>query len=121
MPTKERLGEFVAAVKTGRYIDAILEFYAENASIRENLGTPRVGREALVRHERAVLSAVKQMRTHTAHTVLLDGDHVAINWEFEMTDPQGAARTLNEVALQIWSGDRILHEQFFYDPGQLAR
>jgi hypothetical protein len=32
---------------------------------------------------------------------------------------EGRVRTLNEIALQIWSGDRILHEQFYYDPGQL--
>ena len=76
MPTRERLSEFVATVISGRYVEAIEEFYAENASMRENQAEPRVGRDALV-------------------------------------------RALNEVALQIWSGDRILHEQFYYDPGQL--
>jgi SnoaL-like domain len=121
MPTRERLQEFITTVKTGRYVEAIRDFYDEEATIRENVSAPRVGRDALVRHELAVLSSVKEMRTRAAHTVLLDGDHVAINWEFEITSPEGKDRLLNELVLQVWKGDRILHEQFFYDPGQLVR
>jgi hypothetical protein len=119
MPTRERLSEFVATVVAGRYIEAIEGFYAENASMRENQAEPRVGRGVLVGHERAVLSTLKQMRTRAAHVSILDGECVAINWEFEMIGVEGRVRTLNEVALQVWSGDRILHEQFYYDPGQL--
>jgi ketosteroid isomerase-like protein len=120
MPQRERVMEFVAKVRAGAYIEAIEEFYDEQASMRENLSEPRVGRDVLVAHERAVLSKLKRMRTSEVPAVLLDGDRVAINWVFDMTGEDGAVRALHEVAIQTWRGDRILHEQFFYDPRQLA-
>ena len=119
MPTQKRLSHFVETVISGRYVEAIQEFYANTAEVRENQGTTRIGRSTLISHERAFLSSVKQMRTRAAHKVLLDGDVVAIHWEFEMTQVDGAARQFNEVALQRWDGAHIVDEQYFYDPGQL--
>lgn len=120
MPRRERVMEFVAKVSAGSYVEAIEGFYDERVTVRENLSEPRIGRDAVVLHERRVLSGLRQMRTSRVHTVLLDGDRVAINWEFEMTGLDGVIRALNEVAIQIWGDDRILHEQFFYDPRQLV-
>ena len=34
-------------------------FYVEGASMRENLGEPRVGRDGLVAHERAIMGRVQ--------------------------------------------------------------
>ena len=43
-----------------------------------------------------------------------------IKWVFEMTLADGTTRRLEELALQRWQGDRIVAEQFFYDPAQMA-
>ena len=45
MPTPERLKAYVAMVNEGRYVDAIREFYHEDAAMYENQKPPRVGRE----------------------------------------------------------------------------
>jgi hypothetical protein len=119
MPSRTRVAEFVSYVETGKYVEAISDFYAETASMKENLGQPRVGRENIVNHERAVLSGLAQMRTERVGAVLVDGDRVTINWVFEMTTRDGKKQLLDELALQKWSGDRIIEEQFYYDPAQL--
>lgn len=80
MPQRERVMKFVAAVSAGNYIEAIEGFYDEHATLRENPSEPRVGRDAILLHERGVLSRLKQMRTSCVHSVLLDGNYVAINW-----------------------------------------
>ena len=49
----------------------------------------------------------------------INGDHVFINWIFEIRQKDGSFRLLDEVAMQEWSGDRILKEQFYYDPAQI--
>jgi hypothetical protein len=59
------------------------------------------------------------MRTARVGPVLVDGDLVTINWVFEMTTRDGKKRLLDELALQKWSGERIVEEQFYYDPAQL--
>ena len=119
MPTRERVQDFIALVERGEYVKAIEDFYHPEASMQENGEPPRVGRQALVEHERAVLAGLQAMRTRRVETCLVDGDRVVIEWVFEMTGRDGKARTLDELALQQWDGDRIARERFFYDPAQI--
>lgn len=88
--------------------------------MRENLGPPRGGRDALVAHETAVLAGHRSIVTREAEPVLVDGDKVVIRWLFEMTAADGTVRRLDELALQTWRDDKIVEEQFYYDPGQFA-
>lgn len=120
MPSPARVNAFVAAVRDGRYVEAIEDYYAETATMQDNLQPERGGRDVLVAHEKAVLQRLKTMETREVGPVLIDGDHVVVNWVFEMTTPDGTVRRMDELALQTWRGDRIVAERFYYDPGQLA-
>jgi hypothetical protein len=120
MPSRERVNAFVAAVRSGRYVEAIADFYAADASMQENQDPPRQGRDVLIAGEKALLGMMKQVTTRRAHPVLVDGDRVVIGWEFEFVTPDGAVRRLSELTLQTWRDDRIVEEQFFYDPAQRA-
>ncbi len=120
MPSQHRVSEFVAAVREGRYVEAIEDFYAEESTMKENLGPERRGRDVLIQYEKAVLGGLKAMVTRKVGAVLIDGDRVVINWLFEMTGQDGSVRRLDELALQTWRDDWIVEEQFYYDPGQLA-
>ena len=119
MPSRERVQELIALVERGEYVRAIEDFYHPEASMQEIGLPPRIGRQALVEHERAVLAGLQGMRTRRVETFLVDGDRVVINWVFEMTGRDGKVRTLDELALQIWDGDRITRERFYYDPAQI--
>ena len=52
--------------------------------------------------------------------ILANGSNVAIHWRFEFTTAQAERRVLHEVAWQVWEGDQIIAEQFFYDVRQLS-
>jgi hypothetical protein len=121
MPDSARVRAFIALVENGHYVQAIEEFYHPDASMQENTSAPRLGREALVAHEKKVLAGLKAMKTRRVDKLLVDGDHVVINWVFEMTGADGATRILDELALQTWDGDRIRRERFYYDPSQLRQ
>ncbi len=116
MPNRDIVERFIALVEANEHVRAIEEFYTEDASMQENLGPPRVGRDALVAHEKAALARVAGVHTHKVRTFLVDGDHVAIHWVFDFTLPDGTTRRFDEMALQTWRGDRIAVERFFYDP-----
>ncbi|MBM3554753.1 MAG: nuclear transport factor 2 family protein [Alphaproteobacteria bacterium] len=121
MPTSERLRAFIALVEAGRFVEAIEEFYAPEASMQENLDPPRRGRAVLVAGEKAVLAAVKAARVSPGPDFLVDGDRVAINWVFEFENKDGTRFRLDEIAWQRWRGDRIVEERFYYDPAQRKR
>lgn len=115
MPTRQRLDAFIAAVTSGDHVGAIRDFYADGATMRENLADPRRGIAALMEHEARALARLERMDTHPPSAVLLDGDHVAIHWVFDAVGKDGSVRRLEEMALQRWEGERIVEERFFYD------
>ena len=53
MPAAEVLERYIARVEANAHAEAIEEFYTANASMRENMGAPRVGRDVLVARELA--------------------------------------------------------------------
>jgi ketosteroid isomerase-like protein len=120
MPSRERVAALIARVEQGKYVEALQEFYADDATMQENGNSPRAGLKALVEHERGVMAAFKEIRTLPVKTLLVDGDHVTIQWVFEFTRPDGTRFRMDELALQRWRGDRVVEERFYYDPAQLA-
>jgi hypothetical protein len=119
MPSQDIVERFVATVVGGDYIGAIERFYAFDATMQENQDAPRGGRDALVAHERGVMSMF-QIACEIVGPPAIAGDHVAIQWKFAFTPAGGQTRTLEEIAWQRWDGDRIAEEIFYYDPKQLA-
>ena len=121
MPSRERVLALVAMVGKGKYVEAIGEFYAEDATMQENGEPPRGGRDRLMEGERRVLAAHKEARTLPGSWFLLEGDRVVIHWNFEFTRPDGKRFRMEELATQRWQGERIAEERFFYDPEQRRR
>jgi hypothetical protein len=115
MPTRERVQAFVDLVVSGAHDRAIEDFYHADATMQENLSTPRQGRDVLLAHERRAMSRATKIVTHPPAHVVIDGDVVVIHWVFDFTFGDGKTKRLIELALQQWRGDRISTEQFFYD------
>ena len=117
MPSRARLDEFIATVVSGDHAGAIERYYTEDASMQENAAPPRVGRDFLVAHERAVLERVKSV-TSTCVTSIVEGDRVAIHWVFEFVYNSGKTGRCDVDAFPEWRGDRVWRERFFYDPSK---
>ena len=118
MPSPDTLERFIARVEQNAHAEAVEEFYAENSSMRENQGEPRVGRDLHVANERKVLARARAVRSQCVRPVCVNGDHVVIRWLFEFEWLDGSSTRMEELAWQRWDGERIAEEQFFYDPAQ---
>ncbi len=119
MPSPATVEAFLATVESGDYVGAIARFYTPDASMRENLGEPRIGRDLLIEGEEKTMARVDRILAQRQGPPLISGDHVAIRWRFEFVVAGQAVSTLEEVAWQLWQGDEIAEETFFYDPAQL--
>ena len=118
MPTAETLERFIARVEQNAHVEAVEEFYAEQSSMRENLGEPRMGRERHVANEHNALARARWVRSECVRPVFVNGDRVVIRWIFEFEWLDGTFTRMEELAYQRWDGERIAEEQFFYDPAQ---
>ena len=121
MPSRKTLERFIACVESNAHADAIEQFYTEQASMQENQKAPRVGRDSLVARERAVLARAKTVESICVRPVLVNGPTVVVRWIFRFEWLDGSRTQLEELAYQRWEGERIAQEQFFYDPGQVAK
>jgi ketosteroid isomerase-like protein len=118
MPSVQTLESFIARVEENAHAEAIEEFYAAGASMRENMAAPRVGRDLLVEHEKRVLARARSVKSTCVRPVFVSGDQVVVRWVFEFVWQDGSRTRMEELAYQRWEGERIAEEQFFYDPAQ---
>lgn len=120
-PTHARVRSFIARVEQQDYVGAIMHFYHADASMQENLGEIRRGRDALVANEMEILLRYGSVPVRKVERYAINGNLVFINWQFYVTLPFGKTCVVDEVAMQEWDGDRIRRERFYYDPGILTR
>jgi hypothetical protein len=118
MPNSETLERFIARVEQNAHAEAIQEFYTADASMRENQGVPRVGRDAHIANEHRLFAMAKTVRSKCVRPVFLGGDHVVIRWIFHFEWLDGTVTDMEELACQRWEGEHIAEETFFYDPAQ---
>jgi hypothetical protein len=120
MPSRKTVEAFASLVKAGDYVGAIEQFYAPDASTRENTAEPVVGRDTLMAKERGVMAAFRKIEAARLGPSLIDGDIVAARWKFTFTRTDGTVRMLEEIAWQTWRGEQLIEECFFYDPKQMT-
>jgi ketosteroid isomerase-like protein len=120
MPSVEALERFIARVESNAHVQAIQEFYTEDASMQENMAPPRKGRDALAARESATMARAASVQSTCVRPVFVNGDFVVIRWIFEFAWKDGSTSRMEELAYQRWDGERIAQEQFFYDPAQFV-
>jgi SnoaL-like domain len=108
---------FVTLVESGRFIEALQRYYHPSAVVWENQQKSRIGLDALIQNEQLVLNTFTAVSAR-ARLVMVNGDHVAIQWHFEFAN-DAAHMSLDEMAVQQWADGKIIHERFYYDPAQL--
>lgn len=121
MPSRDIVEAFAKRLEDGDFVGAIEQFYTPDAATYENNAAPTIGRDKLAAKERGVLAAFKEVKAVRVGPSMIEGDHVATRWVFSFTNAEGVTWTLDEIAWQIWRGDRLIEERFYYDPKQLVR
>jgi hypothetical protein len=119
MPSKQSVDELIQYVHSGRILEALDRFYADDVAMQENMAAPVVGKAANLERERAFFDGVT-VHENRAKSVVVDGDHAVINWLLEFTGADGKRYRLDQVAFQTWKNERIAHERFIYDTGTIA-
>lgn len=121
MPTRTQIDELVALVVANKSVEALKKFYHDDVVMQEANYPPRVGMAAAITHATQASDATDKIFEVTAARILVDGDHAVIEWHAEWSTQSGKRVRVEEVALQTWQGDRVIHERFFYDTLPLVK
>lgn len=114
-----RVNELIGFIQQGRILDAMTEFYSDNAAMQENANPPTLGLAANIEREKQFLANVAQFHGFGATAVGIDSDRgIALieSW-LDFTDVKGKRNRLEQVSVQKWVDGKIIHERFYYNAG----
>ncbi len=119
MPKLSTVESFIQAVEEQPHDQVIQDFYTEDASIQENQKEPRVSKDVLLQYERAALQKAERVESKCIRPFFIEQNQVMIRWQFKFYWKNQTVSEIEEVAHQVWEGEKIKMEQFFYDPQQM--
>ncbi len=101
----------------GKMLEAFEKYYHTDVLMVEADGKSRKGKEANRRFQNEFLNSVKQIHGAGVSTITSDeknGVTVVESW-MDLTNKEGNRSRMEEVAVQKWKGDQIIHERFYYN------
>src|SRR5690349_14507484 len=112
---KERVNDLVSYIQNGKILEAMTEFYADNATMRENANPPTVGLAANIEREKQFLSYVKVWKGFAVKALAVEGDVSFMESTIDFTGQDGAEVHMEQVSVAKWKDGKIVHERFYYD------
>ncbi len=110
-----RLEDLFAYIREGRILDAINEFYAEDAAMQENDQPPTVGRKANFEREKQFISTVKEWRRFDVTAKGVGDDVTFYETVMDWVATDGTPVHVEQVVVSKWRDGRIIHERYYYN------
>ena len=103
----------IDGVLGGKLLETFDQYYHEDVVMSENGGEERVGKAANRIYEEQFVNGV-EFHGAKVGAVVVEGDHAAIEWTFDLT-PKGGERVVQkQVAVQEWRDGKVLRETFYH-------
>jgi len=116
MTYKEKAQDIYNKLGQGKLLDAFDQYYGENVVMTEPRGT-REGKKACREYEVQFLDSVKEFHGLDVHSVGSDEDNgvTFVESTMDVTFKDGNRAKMQQMAVQRWEGDHIVHERFYYE------
>ena len=111
-----RLEDLFFYIREGRILDAINEFYAEDAVMQENNLPPTVGREANFEREKEFLRTVKDWNRFDVNAKGVGEDVTFYETVMDWTPTDGTPVHVEQVVVAQWKDGKIINERFYHNP-----
>jgi hypothetical protein len=112
---QDRLEDLFSYIREGRILDAINEFYAEDAAMQENNLPPTVGREANLEREKQFLSTVKKWQRFDVTAKGFGDDVTFYETVMDWVTTDGTPVHVEQVVVAKWQDGQITHERYYHN------
>lgn len=113
---QDRLEDLFAYIREGRILDAINEFYAEDAAMQENDQPPTVGRKANFEREKQFISTVKEWKRFDVTAKGVGDDVTFYETVMDWVATDGTPVHVEQVVVAKWQDGQIIHERYYHNP-----
>ena len=116
MSYKEKAQDIYYQLQQGKLLDAFDKYYAEHVVMTEPRGT-REGKAECRDYEEQFLNSVQEFHSLEINKVGSNEDEATsfVESTMDVTFKDGNRVTMEQVAVQQWEGDYIVHERFYYN------
>ncbi len=114
---RERLDDLIDHIRTGRIMEALTEFYAEDAVMEEPAYGKTVGLAANIEREQAFVDGVKEWKGFDVISIGAGDDVSFYEHTMDWVTQDGTEVHVEQVAVAKWKGGKIVHERFYYSMG----
>ena len=115
IPLQDRLEDLFSYIREGRILDAINEFYAEDAVMQENNLPPTAGREANLEREKLFLSTVKEWKRFEVTAKGVGEDVTFYETVMDWVTTDGTPVHAEQVVVAKWRNGKIIHERYYHN------
>ncbi len=118
MTYKEKTQDLYNMIGQGQLLEAFDKYYAENVVMTEPTST-REGKAACRDYEVQFLSNIQEFHNMTVDSIASDEENgvVFVETGLDVTFKDGNRVQMEQVTVQKWEGDQIVHERFYYHAG----
>ena len=112
----EKAQDIYSMLGQGQLLDAFDKYYADNVVMTEPRGT-REGKQVCRDYEIAFLNNIQEFHDLQVYNIGSDEGKgtTFVESMMEVTFKDGNRVQMEQVAVQKWEGDQIVHERFYYD------
>ena len=114
MSIKNHVQAVIDGILTGKVLETFDAYYADDVVMSENKTDERVGKAANREYEIQFLNNVQEFHGAQVGRVIVDGDHAAVEWSFDITFKDGNRVKMQQVAVQTWKDGKIVREDFYH-------
>ena len=114
MSVKTQVQAVIDGILTGKILETFDAYYADDVVMSENLKDERVGKAANREYELKFLDNVQEFHGAKVGRVIVEGDHAAVEWTFDLTFKGGNRVAMQQVAVQSWKDGKIIREDFYH-------
>ena len=114
MSIRKQVQAVIDGVLSGRILETFERYYADDVVMSENGEDARVGKPINREYEIKYLDNVLEFHGAKVGRVIVDGDHAAVEWSFDLTFKDGNRVHMQQVAVQTWKNGKILREDFYH-------
>lgn len=104
-------------INGGKLMDAFEKYYSENIVMQENSEDPRKGKEANREYEKNFLGSIEEFHGAGVNNITSNEDEkvtMVQSW-MDVTFKGDQRVKMEQVAVQKWEGDQIVHERFYHE------
>lgn len=114
MSIQQQVQAVVDGILAGKLLETFDEYYADNVVMSDNRTDERVGKVTNRVHEQKFISNVQEFHGAKTGRILVDGDHAAVEWTFDLTFKGGNRVKMQQVAVQTWKDGKVIREDFYH-------